>query len=187
MEQQHLSRSAHKQDEYRRQSLYAWFMVLLQAMLIIFALFAFVLYPVQVSGGSMKPTLAPGEVLLIDKLSPYLRTPPRGALVIFEKPEIEDQFIKRIIALPGEFVDIDEGRIYIDGRLLDESSYTPSLVPNTDFSPLTVPEGCVFVLGDERENSLDSRDAMIGCIPLSDLGGRVRLRVSPFSRVNIFF
>lgn len=183
MERQ-LSRSAYKKAEYRRQGMLAWIFVLFQGIVALVLLFTFVLSPVRVNGSSMSPTLEQGEVLLIDKLSLFLRMPQRGAMVIFTRPEAEEELIKRIIGMPGETVQLKEGCVYINGRKLDESAYSPA--PVEEHEAIVVPEGCVFVLGDDRAQSLDSRDPSIGCIPLNELDGRVRLRVSPFSRIALF-
>lgn len=179
-----LSRSAHKGLEYRRQSVYAWLFVLLEAAIILVLLFLLLFSPVRVNGPSMSPTLQQGEILLIDRISLYLRTPDRGAMVIFSRPGTDEELIKRIIALPGETVDIVGGSVYVNGRKLDESAYASA--HTDDFEPLTVPEGCVFVLGDQRGESLDSRDPALGCIPMQAIDGRVRFRVSPLGRISIF-
>lgn len=182
--EQPLSRSAYKKAEYRRQSMLAWIFVLFQVIIVLVLLFTFVLSPVRVNGGSMSPTLEQGEVLLIDKLSLFLRMPQRGSMVIFTRPDANEELIKRIIGMPGETIQIKEGNVYVNGRKLDESIYAPAVAE--DYDAIVVPDGCVFVLGDDRAQSLDSRDPSIGCIPLNELDGRVRLRVSPFSRIALF-
>lgn len=184
--EQVLSRSAHKKAEYRRQTILAWVYVGVLVALVLFALVRFVLAPVRVNGASMLPTLTEGEVLLIDKLSLFLRTPPRGSMVVFALPDRSETFIKRIIAMPGETVQIKEGGVYVNGYLLDESLYAPDMRGVEDFDALVVPEGKVFVLGDDRPISLDSRDPSIGCVPLEELEGRVRLRLTPFSKISLF-
>ena len=76
------------------------------------------------------------------------------------------------------------GVVYIDGRMLDEAAYSPSAAK--EFEPTIVPEGAVFVLGDDRAASLDSRDPALGCVPLNLLDGKVRVRVSPLTRAALF-
>ena len=181
---EHLSRTAHKKAEYTRQNFYAWLFVLIQAFAVLALLFLLVLSPVRVNGGSMSPTLLPGEVLLVDRLSLYLRMPQRGDMVIFSHPETGEELIKRIIALPGETVEITGGHVYVNGCLLDESAYAPAEAET--YSPVVVSEGAVFVLGDDRGQSMDSRDPALGCIPIARLDGRVRLRVSPLTRAALF-
>ncbi len=179
-----LSRSAHKKAEYARQNFYAWMFVLIQAFAVLALLFLLVLSPVRVNGGSMSPTLLPGEVLLVDRFSLYLRMPQRGDMVIFSHPETGEELIKRVIALPGETVEIADGHVYVNGCLLDESAYSPALAEA--YAPVAVPAGAVFVLGDDRGQSMDSRDPALGCIPLKNLDGMVRLRVSPLTRAALF-
>lgn len=179
-----LSRAAHKKAEYARHSFFAWLFVLFEVAAVLAVLFLLVLFPVRVSGSSMAPTLLQGEVLLIDRLTLLLRSPRRGDLVIFENAETGEELIKRVIALPGETVDIVNGTVYIDGRMLDESAYSPSHAQ--DFDPIVVPEDAVFVLGDDRTGSLDSRDPALGCVPLNRLDGKVRFRVSPLTRAALF-
>ncbi|MDL2258030.1 signal peptidase I [Eubacteriales bacterium OttesenSCG-928-K08] len=177
-------RSAYKQREYRRHGIYAWLFILAQAAVVIALLFFFLITPVKVTGESMEPTLSPGDVLLIDRLSLYLRTPQRGNIVIFHHPHTGEPLIKRVVALGGETIEITGGKVYINGRLLDESSYSPESA--ADYPATLVEDGCVFVLGDQREKSLDSRSESLGCVPLSLLYGRVRLRVAPIDRPALF-
>lgn len=175
-------RSAHKQREYKKQNLYAWLFILAQAAVVVALVFVLFLSPVRVNGGSMSPTLMQDDVLLIDKLSLYLRTPARGDVVIFSHAGTGEELIKRVIALPGETVEITGGSVYVDGRLLDESAYAPAAA--ADYPATYVEAGHVFVLGDDRGQSLDSRE--LGCIPMQSLDGRVRFRVAPFARAALF-
>ncbi len=179
-----LSRAAHKKAEYARHSFFAWLFVLVEVVGVLALIFLLVLFPVRVSGSSMAPTLLQGEILLIDRLTLFLRSPRRGDLVIFENPSTGEELIKRVVALPGETVDLVNGVVYIDGRMLDESTYSPSA--GEDYAPIVVPEDAVFVLGDDRKGSLDSRDPGLGCVPLKSLDGKVRIRVSPLTRAALF-
>lgn len=179
-----LSRAAHKKAEYARHSFFAWLFVLVEVAAVLAMIFLVILFPVRVSGASMSPTLMQGEILLIDRLTLFLRSPKRGDLVIFENPATGEELIKRVVALPGETVDIVNGIVYIDGRKLDESAYAPTA--GADYMPAVVPENSVFVLGDDRAGSLDSRDPDLGCIPFSRLDGKVRVRVSPLTRAALF-
>jgi len=148
--------------------------------------FLLFLQPVSVRGASMSPALTEGEVLLIDRLALYLKTPARGDMVIFPHPDTGEELIKRIIAFPGETVEITEGKIYVNGRLLDESAYLSPNAKNGQLPATVVPPERVFVLGDNRGESFDSRDENFGCIPLASLDGIVRVRVAPLQRVQLF-
>lgn len=178
-----LSRSMHKQAEYKRQNLYAWLFIFAQVAIFIGLIFFFFLSPVRVNGQSMSPMLQEGDILLIDKLTYHLRSPKRGDMVIFPHPETGEELIKRVIAFAGETVEITEGRVYINGVYLDESSYLEA-APDLDFRSTVVEINTIFVLGDERNMSLDSRD--LGGVALRSIDGLVRFRVAPLNRTNIF-
>jgi len=135
-------------------------------------------------GESMRPMLENGDLLLVDRISQYIRTPKRGDMVVFQSPVSGQETIKRVIAFAGETVDIVSGKVYIDGRALDESAYAAP--DDGNFSAVLVPEGCVFVLGDNRAQSADSRDPRFGCIPLEAIEGTVRLRIMPSDKINWF-
>lgn len=129
-----------------------------------------------VDGQSMEPTLHNDQMLLVDKISYHLRQPHRGEIVVFEKPQEKSiNFIKRIIGLPGEKISIRDNHVYItnqshpEGFQLDES-YLPADLPTTGNQETTVPENQVFVLGDNRTNSQDSR--VIGSISYDLIQGR---------------
>lgn len=109
-----------------------------------------------VEGNSMEPNFVDRQWLLVNKLAYRWSLPERGDVVVFHAPELPGQdFIKRVVGLPGEEVAIRQGRVYIDGRLLAEP-WGPRF-DDEDFGPLTVPAGSVFVLGDHRRVSNDSR------------------------------
>lgn len=165
---------------------------LLQVVIFAISIFLFVylliLQPHKIKGASMEPNFHDGEYLLTDKVSYRLGEPARGDVVVFKAPPTyKDEFIKRIIGLPGEQVTIKEGKIYIDGRQLNED-YLPK---NTKIAPgrylsegqtITVPAGSYFVLGDNRDHSLDSRN--IGPIERQYITGRAWLIYWPISKVG---
>jgi signal peptidase I len=129
---------------------------------IFFFVYLLIMRPHKIKGQSMHPNFPDGEYLLTEKVSYYLKNPGRGDVVVFMPPVSEDEFIKRIIALPGETIMISDGRIYINGKLLDEP-YIDDNVRTANGSFLsegveyTVPNGEYFVLGDNRPHSSDSR------------------------------
>ncbi|MBO5247704.1 MAG: signal peptidase I [Clostridia bacterium] len=136
-----------------------------------------------VDGTSMVPTMHHADRYVISDL---FYTPDQGDIVVF-RPEMkgEDElWIKRIIALEGQTVYIDPNtyQVFVDGQLLDEP-YLEGMgtIPKTTENPITVPEGCVFVMGDNRAISLDSRYKEVGCVKISQLAGRVILRFWPLS------
>ena len=119
----------------------------------------FVYANAEVPTGSMIPIVQPGDRLIINRLSYLFEDPKRGDIVMFAYPDNEKKnYLKRIIGLPGEKLEIREGLIYINDRKTPLSENYLNDEPNGDFGPYNVPEGCYFMLGDNRDNSLDARE-----------------------------
>ena len=183
MEVKRARRSEGKESIYRGQRRLGWLFSLLLTLLVLFLLFGVWLRPMRISGDSMSPALMDGEIVLVDRLAKYWRRPARGDMVQFETAD--GAFIKRVVALPGETVDIQEGRVFINSRPLDESAYASNFIG--DMEMITVAEGSVFVLGDNRQKIYDSRMESVGCIPYGGVEGVLRLRISPLGKFTIFF
>ena len=118
----------------------------------------FLIINAKIPSESMENTIMTGDTIFGNRLAYVLGDPERYDIVIFRYPDDESQlFIKRVIGLPGETVEIIDGKVYIDGSdtPLDDS-FTPE-IPTGSYGPYTVPEGCYFMLGDNRNNSKDSR------------------------------
>lgn len=140
-------------------------------------LIATLLMPVlQISGSSMTPTLSEGEIVLSLKTKNF----KTGDIIAFYHSN--KILVKRVIAVPGEWVNITEdGSVYINGKLLEEPYITNLSLGNTDVEfPYQVPDGHWFVLGDQRETSIDSRNSEIGSISQDEVVGKVIFRVWPF-------
>ena len=140
----------------------------------------------HVSGDSMKNTLNDGDHLIVDKITYRMREPVRYDIIVFPFRYKENTFyIKRIIGLPGETVQIAGGEIYIDGEILKES-YGREVIkdPGIAESPIELGEDEYFVLGDNRNESSDSRDPSVGMIQREDMVGRASLRIYPFDKVG---
>ncbi len=118
----------------------------------------FLLINAVIPSESMEETIMTGDRIFGNRLAYLFEEPERFDIVIFKYPDDESQrFIKRVIGLPGETVEIREGKVYIDGSETPiDDSFTPE-TPVGDYGPYTVPEGCYFMLGDNRNNSKDSR------------------------------
>lgn len=149
-------------------------------------IFVFVFRIVGVDGHSMDQTLADGDRLIITSM---FYTPAAGDIVVVNQPnEFGKPLIKRIIALEGQTVDIDfkTGVVTVDGQVLDEPYIsTPTTVyEGVDF-PVTVPEGTVFVMGDNRQNSTDSRSEMVGFIDTRYILGKAIFRIFPFNTLGL--
>jgi len=152
-----------------------WVLVVGIALLVAILVRTFLLAHYQVEGESMVSTLHPGDRVFVNKLSYRLHDPNRGDVVVLHEltGTTERDLIKRVIALPGETIEIDDCNVYIDGNRLDEPYLDPNVVASTvwcEFGPVTVEPDHVFVMGDNRPGSSDSR--MLGSIPEGDLVGR---------------
>lgn len=143
----------------------------------------------EVSGSSMESTLSNGDNLIVDKISYRFRDPERFDIIVFPyKYEKKTYYIKRIIGLPGETVQIDpEGRIYINGEVLEES-YGREVIARNKLGlaerEITLGPDEYFVLGDNRNASSDSRDPSVANIKREDIIGRAWLRIWPFHKIG---
>ena len=139
-------------------------------------------FRVSVIGDSMKPELQNGDVTLINRLVYDIRKPKRGEIIIFKPNGNENShyYTKRVIGLPGETVEYRDGSLWIDGEILEEEYVTTDIVElGLLEDPITLGSGEYFVLGDDRQNSDDSRTANIGNVKRSEIAGKVWFVVSP--------
>lgn len=170
------------------ENLFEWVETLVIAFFAVILFFTFVFRLAAVNGESMLPTLVDKDRLIVSYL---FYTPKNGDIVIVnnDNPALEKVIVKRVIATEGQTVDIDfdSGEVKVDGKVLQED-YINNLTlldeGGHDY-PVTVPENCVFVMGDNRMNSLDSRDSRVGFVPEEEILGKVSLRIFPFSRFGV--
>ena len=146
---------------------------------------SFIAEPIRVDGDSMVPTLVHNEDMFVEKMSYWFSDPLRGDIVICFYPGYTESCVKRVIGLPGETVSIVDGAIYINGKQLDESAYWNGEIIG-DMDPVTVGQREVFVVGDNRNGSKDSRNPSVGCIPYAKVVGRVVAVVYPFDEFETF-
>ena len=140
----------------------------------------------EVIGSSMVPTLEDGNQLITDKITYRFREPERFDIVVFPHGPNNEYYIKRIIGMPGETVEISEdGTIYIVGEVLEEDYGYGNTTPQEMSGGITLSEDEYFVLGDNREVSLDSRYAEVGNVPRSIIIGRAWLRLYPFDQFGL--
>lgn len=150
-----------------------------------FLFITFVMQRTDVSGQSMEPTLMDKDSLLVDKISYRFRNPERYEIIIFPYRYGNDEFfIKRVIGLPGERVRIDyEGTIYINDKVLGDAYGAEKILdPGRAVEEVTLGEDEYFVMGDNRNHSMDSRDVSVGSINKKDIIGRAFIRIYPFDR-----
>lgn len=158
------------------------------ALAISVVLYLFFMTPHEVVGTSMFPTYQNGEHLIANKVVYRFSKPQRGDVVIFKYSDSQD-FIKRIVALPGETVALRDGRYFVNNKLLDESVYLNSTVYTSggeylkEGEEITVPEDMYFVSGDNRPHSSDSR--AFGPIDFNNIKGKVWVIYYPFERFRL--
>jgi signal peptidase I len=197
----HLRRSdpddaeATKQDRVR--SMVEWVAVIVGALVVALVVKTFLFQAFYIPSASMEPTLEKGDRVLVNKLSYDLHDVNRGDVVVFELPPedvgadgIKD-LIKRVIGLPGDVIETREGVVFVNDRRLDEPYLADGTVTgdptqgnNPEIPRQTVPEGTVFVMGDNRANSHDSRYADRGPIPIDSIVGRAFVIVWPLNKVG---
>lgn len=168
-----------------RGEVYEWIQCLVFALIFCVIVFVFFFRLVDVVGDSMNPTLENADKMLVSDL---FYKPKQGDIVIFRKDEYKPQaLVKRVIATEGQTVEIDfnKGRVYVDGVLLDEPYIAEPTINQIDFTGVqVVPEGCVFVMGDNRNESSDSRDSRIGMVDERLIIGKVLFTVFPLDHIG---
>jgi len=180
----------------------------LTTIFVVILLFTYILHPVNIIGSSMEPTLMPedrvfmttvmfnisyGDIVIIENDHAYLLN-ETGAVMETSSEPLNECIIKRVIAKGGQTVDIDyeTGRVVIDGVPKDEP-FVKELIAGTQYGldafnyPITVPDGYYFVMGDNRNNSADSRHRAVGLIKRGQIYGRAIMRYSPLSEIKIFW
>jgi signal peptidase I len=133
--------------------------------------------PLMVRSDSMSPTLRDGDVVIIDKLSDVWRSPDRGDVVVVRGPDTGGLIVKRVVAVGGDSVGIDDGRLVVNGTFVVEPFADNDRMGGVFFGPITLPAGHVFLLGDNRDDSSDSR--LFGPVPESSIVGFLAVRIWP--------
>ena len=205
------------EPDHKHRSFFAELPVLIAiAFILALLLKTFLIQAFYIPSASMEPTLLVKDRVLVNKIVFELRDPRRGEIVVFTKddgtatepqgnvierflrslssglgvaPAGEKDYIKRIIGLPGETIEMRDGVVIVDGvkvpeALTTEGGYLAERDPN-DFGPVTVPDGQYFMMGDNRQNSSDSRFPQLGTIPRDDIIGRAFVTIWPPSRLRL--
>ncbi|MDF2670243.1 MAG: signal peptidase [Paenibacillus sp.] len=167
-----------------------WAKALLIALGLVFVIRWFIFAPFIVDGESMEPNFDNAERIIVNKILYNVREPKRGEVVVFHAPAEKD-YIKRVIALPGETVRVQGDKVYVNGELLDEPYLKEAMdkahqaggnYNNRNYAEAKVPEGSIFVMGDNRSFSSDSR--MIGPVELEKIVGRADLIFWPANKIH---
>ncbi len=170
-----------------------FFLDILQVIVFAVSIFLFVylliMQPHKIKGSSMEPDFHNGEFLLTDKVSYRFGLPKRGDVIVFKAPpDGRDEFIKRIMGTPGDTVKIENGKVYVNGRLVNEPYLAPGTYSAagsfaTEAKEITIPAENYFVMGDNREHSFDSRN--FGVINKSKITGRAWVIYWPPQRFGV--
>jgi len=171
------------------QGLKGWIKDILIAALIAVLIMTFI-KPTIVKESSMEPTLYANNYIFLYKQAYLFSEPKRGDIVVFHTDLTtsdghEKLLIKRIVGLPGDVITIEEGKVYINGARLEEP-YINGEVTAGFVDALKIPEGDVFVMGDNRGVSIDSRDSRIGCVEIKQIVGKAFFRLYPFNVIGLF-
>ena len=158
--------------------------VVLIALVTVFIIRHFLVQPFLVSGASMEPNFEDGDYLLVDEISYRFREPQRGEVIVFRYPKnLSTYFIKRVIGLPGDTIEIQAGTIYVNDKLLKED-YLSDALRSRDNLVMKLKSDEYFVMGDNRSHSFDSRNW--GPLPKKNVVGLARTRIFPFHELAYF-
>ncbi|MGN0774199.1 MAG: signal peptidase I [Candidatus Ventricola sp.] len=188
MEQEKKTKKDKRQEKPKKsmkREIFEWIMVFVVAAALAFVVRTFIFEPVRVDGSSMLNTLSDGEFMIATKYDYLLGDPERFDIVICDYPNTSDGMyrVKRVIGLPDETIELRAGELYVDGVHIEQDF---DMTPNeTYFGPYTVPPGHYFVMGDNRNNSKDSRSAMVGPLARDEIKGHVRAVVFPFGHFRL--
>lgn len=160
-----------------KKELREWIVSLAVAVIVAFLLRTFIFTVIRVDGESMRETLQDHDRMIVTIIDMKLLGVRHGDVVICKYPERKENFVKRVVGLPGDTVRVSAGVTYVNDEALDEPYITHK--PTYEFGPMTVPEGTVFVLGDNRSNSHDSHSLDVGPLDQSQLIGIARLVIWP--------
>ena len=162
-----------------------WMQAIFFAVIIGYIIINFIFFTVRVDGASMDPTLTHGDRLIVWRLG---YEPENGDIVVLEPPiyNVDDRYVKRVIATEGQTVQIINNRVYVNGEAIDEPYIqgNVSALGSKYELPQAIPQGACFVLGDNREHSTDSR--AFGLVPNDHIMGEVKLRIWPLNSLEVF-
>lgn len=176
------SDGAEKKMDWKKE-LISWAMYIGFVVVVTWFILTFLGQRTVVDGRSMNATLNDRDNLIVEKLSYRFHDPERFDIIVFPPYGTKEYYIKRIIGLPGETIQIDEeGNIYIDGELLEEDYGLETIKnPGRAIEPVTLGDDEYFVMGDNRNNSVDSRDSRVGNVKRDSIIGRAWVRIWPLS------
>lgn len=167
-----------------KEELFDWVESIVISVVVVVLIFTFLLRPVTVIGHSMEPTLHGDDRLIVMSIN---YTPTLGDIVVLDSDGLGKPLVKRILGVPGDTIDIDFDAhlVYVNGTALEEEYINEPTTEQGDVEfPVVVPEGHVFVMGDNRNHSTDSRWSDVGMVPRDKLVGKAVFRIFPFSKLG---
>lgn len=171
-------------DESLKKELFEWLKAIVVSLIVVFFIKFFIFDIMAIDGISMEPTLHDKDRVFVNIAGYKLENPEHGDVIIFTPSIDKDSYyVKRVIGVAGDEIRIKNGRVFVNNVELNEIYLTPGTRTEGNVN-LKVPEGTIFVLGDNRNNSEDSRDPRLGPVPLKSIKGRVSYRVFPFNKVK---
>ena len=178
--------SSQKKDGSWQDSVSDWLISIIIAVALAFCIRTFVVEPYMVEGSSMYPTLVSKERLLVSKYKYFFTEPKKGEIIVFRYPKDQSRdFIKRVIATGGDTVEMKNGKVLVNDVVVEEDYIykdDPKGVNRSNYPKSVVPEGHIFVLGDNRNNSEDSRFSDVAFVPLKLVKGEAMFAFWPFDR-----
>lgn len=169
-------------------NLVGWLLYLLVIIGLTYLIITYVGQRTRVSGDSMETTLSDGDNLIVDKLSYRFNDPERYDIIVFPfKYKENTYYIKRIVGLPGETIQVKDGYVYLNGELLESDIYGAEVMCSAGIAeePIVLGDDEYFVLGDNRNHSSDSRDPSVGVLTREDLIGKAWVRIYPFNQMEV--
>ena len=179
-----MSRRRRRREPGIIREILGWIFYIIVILVLTYVIITYVGQRTSVSGSSMETTLSDGDQLLVDKLSYRFQDPKRFDIIVFPyQYEENTYYIKRIIGLPGETVQVVDGYVYINGSRLESDIYGNELMddPMAASQPITLGEDEYFVLGDNRNHSQDSRDPSVGEVKKDTIMGKAWVRIRTFA------
>ena len=173
-------------SENIKKEIIEWIKIIVTSLVIALVITHFV-RPTLVHGSSMYPTLEEKDYLIINRIAYNHKEPERGDIIVFKSSLVQENgkekdLVKRVIGIPGDHLKIENGEVYLNEKLQNEA-YIHGQKTEGDID-ITIPEGCIFAMGDNRGNSMDSRDPQVGVVKESDIMGKVIIRLFPFNKIG---
>lgn len=171
-------------DQTIAKEIMEWIVSIIVAVALVLVIHNYIGQLVRVDGASMQPTLYTDQRVVVTKI-PYWNDEniERGDIVITKYPGSRENFVKRVLALPGDTIEITDGVLYINKTEIDEPYIKETMY--ADYQLTTIPEGHYFVMGDNRNNSKDSRNSSVGALPREMIQGRAYAIIWPFADLEL--